>query len=466
MRRNLTGGGTALAISFVAVEFFGLLRVAAFAHVLAPASMGVLIIIGTWLRLVEMMTDLSVDRYLLREADGASRLVQQSAHGAALLRGFAGTFMMLGSLWPLMAVYEIEGTGPALAATALVPAIRGFAHFDYRLFNRFYRLAPTMVVELGSAAAGLVVALAGAVIAPGPEAFAAALLTQAAVAVALSHLCARRRYRVGFDRRIASRLWRFGWPLTVNALVLYAVFQGERLLVGGMLGLETLGTYAIVSQLALLPVMICGRLSISLALPALARVRDAARAVAVNADVMAVAAVAGIIFWSGFVVMAPAMITVLFGEAYVPSAADLSWIAAAAAIRLQKTGPATVLLAQSRPRDILAGSGIRIMGLAGGAAALAVTENLTLFIAAAALSEALNHAVISMRAGRVSAGRHRRNVLAPGLVLLPAAVHATWTIAPELLLIGGLAAVTMSAALLLRILMREAPASVLLHTTP
>ena len=39
---------------------------ALFAHVLAPASMGMVVILGTWLRLVEMVTDLSVDRYLLR----------------------------------------------------------------------------------------------------------------------------------------------------------------------------------------------------------------------------------------------------------------------------------------------------------------------------------------------------------------------------------------------------------------
>jgi Na+-driven multidrug efflux pump len=102
---------------------------------------------------------------------------------------------------------------------------------------------------------------------PGPTAFVAALLMQAATSVLLSHLCAERGYSIGFDRGIQRRIWQAGWPLAVNALLLYAVFQGEKLFVGGVLGLEVLGTYAIAAQLALLPVMIAGRLSIGSAFP-------------------------------------------------------------------------------------------------------------------------------------------------------------------------------------------------------
>lgn len=147
--------------------------------------MGVVVIIGTWLRFVEMVTDVSLDRYLLRAPDGACRTVQNAAHGAAILRGVAGTAFMLASLVPLLA--------------------------------------------------------------------------------------ARRPYVIAFHANIQRRLWQAGWPLAANALLLYAVFQGERLFIGGILGLEVLGSYAIAAQLALLPVLIAGRLSTSLALPLLAR---------------------------------------------------------------------------------------------------------------------------------------------------------------------------------------------------
>lgn len=400
MLRKVAGGGSALALAFVAVELFAVARIALFAQVLAPASMGVLVILGAWLRLVEMATDLSIDRFLLREPGGVRRKVQNAAHGTSLVRGAAGSAIMLASLYPLLSIYGLQAQAPGFVVAALVPFVRGFLHTDYRLANRFLRLRATVIVELGAAAAGLAVAACGAFIAPGPEAFAASLLAQAFGAVALSHLLASRKYTLSFDRQVSRRIWQLGWPLTINAMFLYAVFQGERMLVGGMLGLETLGTYAIVAQLALLPVMISGRLAINLAMPILAGARGGSSAARGASDVAAIFASGGLIFWAAFVLLCPPFIALLFGKAYLPQPADLGWIAAAAAIRLQKTGPATVLLAAGRSREVLAGSGVRLAGFDLGTFTLWFTRDLTAFIAVTAMSEIASHAALCHFANR------------------------------------------------------------------
>ena len=189
---------------------------------------------------------------------------------AAIVRGAAGSAFMLVSLLPLLSIYGVGREFPAFAAVSLVPLIRGFTHLDYRLHNRLLRFGSTITVELTSAFVGLAAAFSVFAV-PGVEAFAAVLVAQAATSVLLSHLCASRTYRIAFDSGIQRRLWQAGWPLAANALLLYAVFQGERLFIGGMLGLEVLGSYAIPAQLALLPVLIAGRLSTGLALPVLAR---------------------------------------------------------------------------------------------------------------------------------------------------------------------------------------------------
>ncbi|MCU0790240.1 MAG: oligosaccharide flippase family protein, partial [Nitratireductor sp.] len=387
MLRKLAGGGSALALTYLAVELCAVARVALFAHVLAPASMGALIVLGAWLRLVEMATDLSLDRFLLRERHGVRRRVQNAAHGAALLRGLAGSAIMIATIWPLLAIYGLQAQPAGFLAAALVPFIRGFLHTDYRLQNRFLRLRSTITIESASAAAGLAAAACGAFLAPGPEAFAGALMAQACASVILSHVLATRPYAISFDREISRRIWHFGWPLTVNALFLYAVFQGERMLVGGMLGLETLGSYGIVAQLALLPVMISGRLALNIALPLLAGTRAEQTAGGAR-DVASIFASGGLLFWAVFVFACPPFIALLFGEAYQPHPADLGWIAAAAAIRMQKTGPATVLLAAGRSRAVLAGSSIRLAGLGIGTLLLFLTRDLTVFVATAAISEA------------------------------------------------------------------------------
>jgi O-antigen/teichoic acid export membrane protein len=456
---KLAGGGSALALAYVVVELCTMARIALFAHVLAPASMGALIILGTWLRLVEMATDLSIDRFLLRDKAGVRRHVQSAAHGAALLRGAAGSAIMLASTYPLLAIYGLEADAAGFLAAAAIPFVRGFLHTDYRLQNRFLKLRPTIIVELGSAFAGLAAAIGGAFLSPGPESFAAALIAQAVAAVAISHMLAGRRFAIAFDRKVSQRIWHFGWPLTINALFLYAVFQGERMLVGGILGLETLGSYAIVAQLALLPVMIGGRLALNLALPLLARNQGAGGACRGPRDVAILFGSGGVLFWTAFVFLCPPFIALLFGNAYQPHPADLAWIAAAAAIRMQKTGPATVLLAAGSSRAVLAGSSVRLAGLAIGTLALFFTRDLTSFVAIAALSEAASHAVLCRR----TAADLRLNMLAIALLPLPVlALACAWSplnLSMEMMLAlcaaASLAALAPLGAIALRLLPRR-----------
>jgi O-antigen/teichoic acid export membrane protein len=447
MRRRLKTGGPSLAATYVVSEVCGLLRIVVFAHVLAPSAMGAVVILGTWVRLVEMVSDLALDRYLLRAPDGAARIVQNVAHGTAVMRGVAGFSFMLASLLPLIAVYGLHDWTSAFLAATLVPLARGLTHFDYRLHNRLLRFGSTVTVEAGSAIAGLAAA-ATVFVLPGPTAFAASLLMQAAAGVLLSHVLAERSYRIGFDRAIQRRIWQAGWPLAVNALLLYAVFQGEKLLVGGMLGLEILGAYAIAAQLALLPVMIAGRLSIGLGLPVLARAgANTLRGLAARKDTVQLFLATGFVFWLGFVALAPFVIGLLFGEAYAQSPAAISWIAAAAALRLQKTGPSTVLLAAGRARDILAGNSARIAALAAGAIGMALTRDLTVFLAAAALGEGVSYAVAAHRANREVV-----SLTLPGPLLVMASVQASWphdihtTIPLAILLAGASALILMRMA--------------------
>lgn len=421
MRRRLTSGGPMLAATYMVTEICGLLRIALFAHVLAPASMGIVVILGTWLRFVEMVTDVSLDRYLLRSPDGAARIVQNAAHGAALIRGAAGSAFMLISLLPLLWIYGLGDEFPAFAAVSLIPIIRGFTHLDYRLHNRLLRFGSTITVELTSAVVGLAAAMSVFVV-PGVEAFAAVLVAQAATGVLLSHLLSSRSYRIAFDGNIQRRLWQAGWPLMANALMLYAVFQGERLFVGGILGLEVLGSYAIPAQLALLPVLIAGRLSTGLALPVLARAdATTARGRQTRDDVIQLFLAGGVFFWLGFVLIAPPVIAAIFGQAYVQTAADMSWIAAAAALRLQKTGPVTLLLASSRSRDILAGNTARLSGLAAGIIGMFLTRDLTVFLAATAVGEAISYAMAAWRADPVP-----MSILLPLPVLAMALLESAW----------------------------------------
>jgi O-antigen/teichoic acid export membrane protein len=194
--------------------------------------------------------------------------------------------------------------------------------------------------------------------------------------------------------------------------------------------------------------MIAGRLSIGLGLPVLARAgATAARGIEARKDTVRLFLAGGIVFWLGFVGLAPLVIQLLFGEEYAQSAADISWIAAAAAIRLQKTGPATVLLAAGRSRDILAGNLARIAGLLIGAIGMTLTSDLSVFLAAAAAGEGVSYATAAHRALPGS-----MPLLLPVPVILMAGAQAYWpygavvTLPLACLLVAGSALILMRMA--------------------
>ncbi len=412
-----------LAAVFILVEVCGLARIALFARAVDPQAMGAIVVIGAWLRLVEMATDLSLDRYLLRIARSEADAVRNTAHGAAILRGAAGAALMSLSIMPLVSIYGLGQATPALFLLVLVPLLRGFIHFDYRIENRFLNLRPAIIVELAGAGAGLAAAIAGIFLLPSILAFAISLLVQAIAMLLASHVLASNRYALAFDRSLLAQFWSFGWPLTVNAMLLYAVFQGERLIVAGLSGLDAVAAFAIASQLALLPVLIAGRLALGIALPAIATHRTVTGA-SVEQDAASFFSAAGVFFALAFALLAPLFIAVIFGQQYVPDETVTLLIAAAAGIRLQKTGLSTLLLARGHSRDLLAGSFARLAGMALGTAGLAATGDLALFVAASAVGEWASHDALWRRTSRSGQRLPWFSRFSPLLIAVPASVFA------------------------------------------
>jgi ferredoxin len=80
-----------------------------------------------------------------------------------------------------------------------------------------------------------------------------------ALAFAALACVAARRYRLRLSRRPrCCRVWRFGAPLMLNALLLFFTFYADRLIVAGAYDWATLALYGVALQLALLPAQIVG----------------------------------------------------------------------------------------------------------------------------------------------------------------------------------------------------------------
>lgn len=435
MLARLTRGAGLLALVYALSEAATLMRTVVFAHWLTPAQMGALVLMMTSLRLIEMVTDVSIDRLILQAKDGASAKFQTLAHGASILRGLIGGLALLLLALPIAITFDINAEG--LCFLALVPVIRGFFHLDCRIYNRHLKPGGAALAEGGGALAGLIAAWPSVMITQGPEAIVLASLAQVIVMVAISHAVARRKYRAGLNTANLKRIWAFGWPLALNALFLSAVFQGERIAVGGAFGLETLGRFGIASQLALIPALLAGRIALAGLLPAASRSGQRAKG-RFGLGVLYTAFGAGLFFTACFALMAPAFISFLFGAHYALEAAALAWLGAAAGARIARVGPVILLLASGDTRGVLAGSFLRVIALGVGTMFALQGMSLVHFAAIAAAGEAASLIAASLRL-RHHCGMKR--AMDPGLVILAASLGISAHFIPLISLNASLALV-------------------------
>ena len=77
-----------------------------------------------------------------------------------------------------------------------------------------------------------------------------ATLVEITTTVVCSHLVAERPYRIALASPVLRRLFDYGWPLLLNGAVIFAMGQGDRIVVGSLLSIHDLAIYAAAGALA------------------------------------------------------------------------------------------------------------------------------------------------------------------------------------------------------------------------
>ncbi|MEE4298334.1 MAG: oligosaccharide flippase family protein [Pseudomonadales bacterium] len=335
----------------LAAEAGSLVRNLLLARLLGAEALGLAAIVALGLRLVEMAGALGLDRFLVQLPPGRAGRAQGTLQGAALLLGacLAGLLAVLGPhLAPLLAP-ELDPT--LFLPAAAIPLLRGAMHLDYRRQQRYGDFAAAFWVEGVPALASclLVPPLAGL----GQGALIWVLLVQALLALLFSHLCARRPWRLALDPPTLRAALSYGVPLALNGMAMFAVLQGDRVLVAAELPAAELARFIIVGQCALLPVLAATRVVLATELPRLARLRDDADAFArVFAVDLALAACAALAVALVLVLLAPSIVPFLFGADFRIEAGLATAFAAAAGLRLVRAVPSVGLMALGRTRTL------------------------------------------------------------------------------------------------------------------
>lgn len=359
-----------------------------FAWSLGPEELGQAMMLAVTLRLVEMASDLGIDRLMLQAPDGNRAELQSELHGVCLMRGLIGATILLG-LAPVMAFLFAGGpTTSSYALLAVIPLIRGWAHLDYRRFERRFSYFKMSLVEGGATLVMAASLLPAVWVFPDHRAMSIVLIAHATAHMTLSHVIATRHYSAQLTFATLHRCWVFGAPLILNASLLFVIFYADRLIVAHAFSWDAVALYGVALQLALLPAQIVGRAAASLVLPALRRARAQNRLSVVWQSIMTSYALLAGFLAAALALFAPAGIALIYGAAFRPDHSLALALAIAAGFRVLRTPFSQFALATGRTGDPARANIIRALALIPATFFASAGLPLAFIAAAAALGEA------------------------------------------------------------------------------
>ena len=313
---------------------------------------------------VEMMTTLGLHQMIIQDSKGDDPDLQAGLQGFHLLRAlFSGLilFFLAGPIAQFMGIPDVTW---AYQMLALIPVMNGLTHFDNYRVQRQMNYLPSILTASIPAFLSVLMIWPLFHIFGDYRVMLFSVLAQGAMTILASHLLADRPYRLSLDKDIMARAVRFGWPLLINNILLFAVFQGDKLIVGRELGLAALAIFAMGFTLTLSPTLVAAKSAQSFFLPQLSTNRDnPGRFFHLSLAALQTSLASGLLLVVIVALVGKPIVFFLLGQKYIALLPFLTWLAILQSLRVLKTGSSVVALALGKTGNAMIANLCRVASL-------------------------------------------------------------------------------------------------------
>lgn len=395
--------GALLGVSHTLETIMPFVRNVALARMLEPREFALALALTTVAAIAELTTDVGLPQYALKGELSDARF-RGTLHTLALIRASVIGLIIASVALPLEWFFDAPGSALAFALAGLSVAIRGIANLGVKQLGREFRFAPDAYSGILTQVVFTLVVVGMSLYWADHRAMVAGLLAAGVTYVLASNLFSPMRFGLAWDRTIAADAARFGRPLIPNGMALAVTSLADRMIIGGMRGLESLALYGPLAATALLPRGTAMRYLYALFLPAMITEHDKggdlSRLMRAWVAAMSLLAVA---FSLGFMSLAQPVIGLVFGERYLPAPILTALMGALLVNRILVAYPVPLAMATGRTWFVTASSFITALSLVPAGLVLLgpqgdFVRDIAIFIAAMVGAEALGILVLVMRA--------------------------------------------------------------------
>ena len=274
-RTLMSRAGRALGFSFASTAIGRLSTLAigiALARILGPEEFGTYAVAMVALIAVLSFNELGVSLAIVRwpgdPREIAPTVATLSLGASALI--YLGCY--LGAPAFASAMGDPEAV-PVVRLLTLAVVFSGLVATPVAMLQREFKQGRKMIADQVSTWAGALTSIGCALTGMGAMSLAVGHITGAFVGAVLFVAFEPRAVRLGFDRRKAAALLKFGLPLAGSSIVVFAVGNVDRLIVGIVLGPVPLGLYVLASNLSNWPISVFSQPVRAVAPAALARLQ-------------------------------------------------------------------------------------------------------------------------------------------------------------------------------------------------
>lgn len=386
----MTGGGLLLSGGTTAAALLGLVRNIIIARLISVEDFGIASTFAITMAMIEMASNMSLDRLVVQARDGEERLLLSTLHAIQVVRGLIGALVLFLIAEPLASLFGVPDVAWAYQALAVIPLMRGLAHLDMFRRQREMQFLPSVSVEVASQLLPTVAALPLALALGDYRAMLWVLLIQQLTFALASHWVAKRSYRWAWNREFVLRAVSFGWPLLLEGMIIFAILQGDRLIVGTLIGMTELGWFSVAFGLAFVPAMVAGRVLQLYFLPQLSRAQDApAEFVRLYLVTMQASLLAGVAIAIAFALAGPALLILLYGSKYEPAVQILIWLAIMQGLRTARNGSSIIAISKASTTTPLIANTARVLALPVALGFVAAGAGVMTLVAIAIAGEAM-----------------------------------------------------------------------------
>lgn len=354
-----------LVVSGNAAGFIlSLIRNLIVARLISPENYGIASSFAVSMSIVEMLSYLGLNQLMVVDKDGDQPHFQAAMQGFQVMRGCFSSAALYLIARPYAAYLHIEEVTWAYQILALVPLVNGLQHYDPHRLRRHMNFTPMILSNSVPPLVSVLVLWPLALIYGDYRIMLASIFVQAATMVIVSHVTAERPYRLAIDFALMKRATQFGWPLLLNGMLMFGVFNGERLIVGRELGMGQFAYFSMAFTLTLTPTLVLASSCQSLFLPQLTRMKDRPDEFQRMSDVtMESSLVIGLALVLGCSLIGGPLVHLLTGPKYASILGILVPMAVMQALRVAKTGSALIALAVGKSGNAMIGNSVRVASL-------------------------------------------------------------------------------------------------------